>query len=414
MRLTGSRLTVRKMADGERYPFLLGPDGVPLWYPTLFATMVLRNASLSQNTIRGALDAIDAALSWADLRGVDLEERFRSAEYLSSLEVLSLASYLRQSRLAKQGNRSSERGARVVSLERARAGPSPPLPAVSKQVAYQRITYVAKYLEWLAMHAVEGVIAADRDSTARAKAMARQLREERPRTGRASRVTGRREFTEADAKKIRRAVEPGSAENPFTGSVQRRNELIVNLYELGIRRGEMLAIKVEDIDFDDQTILIPRRHNDPTDPRKDAPQAKTYDRRLPITSDLRDRIEDYILQARSRLPRAKTHGFLLVSHAKGSAGGAPLSTVALKKIVAKIASSSGLKELVGHRWRHDTATKQARLMKRNGKSEDEIRRALAYMFGWSETGSTVAVYLKAFIEEEARAASLDLQRVRKA
>jgi len=38
-------------SDGERYPLLIDGQGLPLWYPTLFTTTQVRNASKAPNTM---------------------------------------------------------------------------------------------------------------------------------------------------------------------------------------------------------------------------------------------------------------------------------------------------------------------------------------------------------------------------
>ena len=45
-----STLTIRVLEGGERAPFLLDDSGVPMFYPTLFTTVRLRNAGAAVNT----------------------------------------------------------------------------------------------------------------------------------------------------------------------------------------------------------------------------------------------------------------------------------------------------------------------------------------------------------------------------
>lgn len=45
--------------------------------------------------------------------------------------------------------------------------------------------------------------------------------------------------------------------------------IITMLNDLGLRAGELLAIKVTDIDFQAQEIVIERRHHDHEEPRCD-------------------------------------------------------------------------------------------------------------------------------------------------
>ncbi len=54
--------------------------------------------------------------------------------------------------------------------------------------------------------------------------------------------------------------------NPFSIDVQRRNRLmILLLYHLGIRGGELLNIRIQDIDFSSNRILIVRRADEQAD-----------------------------------------------------------------------------------------------------------------------------------------------------
>lgn len=48
-------LSVHVFGDGERVPMLHDGQGVPLFYPTLFATSKLRNAGAAVSTIRSKL-----------------------------------------------------------------------------------------------------------------------------------------------------------------------------------------------------------------------------------------------------------------------------------------------------------------------------------------------------------------------
>jgi hypothetical protein len=49
------RLSVHVFNDGERVPMLHDGEGIPLFYPTLFATVRLPNGGAAVNTIRNKL-----------------------------------------------------------------------------------------------------------------------------------------------------------------------------------------------------------------------------------------------------------------------------------------------------------------------------------------------------------------------
>lgn len=85
------------------------------------------------------------------------------------------------------------------------------------------------------------------------------------------------------------AITPGSATNQFEERHQYRNfALILTLYDLGARNGEIQGIKGRDIHAHGPApaLDIHRRHNDPDDVRCRPPVAKTRARRLPISAPL--------------------------------------------------------------------------------------------------------------------------------
>lgn len=62
-----------------------------------------------------------------------------------------------------------------------------------------------------------------------------------------------------------------------------------------MRSGELLQLKIEDIDLSENTIKIKRRHNDAQDKyRTIEPNAKTLERELPISENLANNIRNYI------------------------------------------------------------------------------------------------------------------------
>src|SRR5690606_31528417 len=116
-------------------------------------------------------------------------------------------------------------------------------------------------------------------------------------------------------KYIMKIVEPLNDHNPYTQSVRQRNYLLFKiLYDTGLRAGEILQLKVSDINFAQCEIMVRTRHDDPEDTfRKDEPNAKTLERDIPISESLRDQIREYVLKERRFIPNTQKHSFLFVS-----------------------------------------------------------------------------------------------------
>ncbi|MGP5564980.1 tyrosine-type recombinase/integrase [Vreelandella alkaliphila] len=142
---------------------------------------------------------------------------------------------------------------------------------------------------------------------------------------------------------VMRLADPECHYNPFTSLVRNRNYLMFQvLYETGMRAGEILQLKVEDIEFTDQIISVVRRHDDPGDKwRSIEPNAKTEERELPISFELSQALYNYIFNERRLLAEKLNHGFVFVSN-KGPSIGTPMSLSQFSKMVLKVAKNESL------------------------------------------------------------------------
>lgn len=175
-------------------------------------------------------------------------------------------------------------------------------------------------------------------------------------------------------------VEPLHKDNPYTTSVRQRNYLLFKiLYETGLRAGEVLQLKVSDINLTQCEIMVHNRHDDPEDTfRTDEPNAKTLERDIPISEDLRDQIRAYILNERRFIQNTKKHGFLFVSY-KGVTKGQPLSPIQFSRIVEKISINKELaqfikkngilvdKQVTRHGFRHNLNNRLSKAIDQNNK-----------------------------------------------
>ncbi|EBP6007011.1 site-specific integrase, partial [Salmonella enterica] len=187
--------------------------------------------------------------------------------------------------------------------------------------------------------------------------------------------------------KILEVINPRSAKNPFELYVRQRNELmILLLYHLGIRCGELLNIKLEDIDFQKNRILITRRPDEKEDPRHNQPLVKTYGRTLSLDRELVLKIHNYISFDRQKVSSSKK-GYLFLSYKPGPSRGLPISKSGYHKIIAQIASCDPLlHSLKGHQLRHTWNYNFSNLMDSLpvSISEEEQGRMREQQMGWKE------------------------------
>ncbi|GGP26764.1 hypothetical protein GCM10010971_25830 [Silvimonas amylolytica] len=202
---------------------------------------------------------------------------------------------------------------------------------------------------------------------------------------------------------------PESTENPWLSEgVRLRNHLIIRwLHDLGLRRGELLNIKISDINFQAEEVIIARRADDPEDPRKTEPRVKTRDRKLPLSSALCKLTHDYIAKTRRGIEKARRHPFLFVA----SGTGAPLSLSAVNDIFIelRLAFPEWFEQVTPHALRHTWNDRFSETMDTQRISEPDEQRMRSFLMGWSPTSQTAAGYTRRHIRIKAQRVSLEMQ-----
>jgi integrase len=208
-------------------------------------------------------------------------------------------------------------------------------------------------------------------------------------------------------------IDPQCEFNPFDMKVRQRNQLIVMiLHSLGIRCGELLNLRVEDIDFASQMLFIRRRADSIEDIRVNQPLVKTLERNLPMSDELTRLIHSYITGERKANIRKKKHGYLFITHKQGQTRGDPLSVPSYHKIIYRLRSiDSGLSQLTGHKFRHTWNYLFSKLMDESTEhvSEEMQEKMRSNHMGWEPGSGTAQTYNRRFIVKESVKAALKLQ-----
>lgn len=353
------KLSIHVLGDGERVPILHDADGLPLFYPMLFATTQLRNAGAAVNTIRNKCGDIVVLLRWEQRNGRDLINEFSNERFLSGADIDSLRDFahldMRYQAFATSAVDEHEPG--VVDFLESRIASRAPEATVGGQQHYNRISSIAQYLEFTA-----SVVTQHRNSPKIAQEisrMARALRKNRPRG------LSKLNSDEWDERSPPTALIDafmavgceGDPRNPFRHpDVRLRNSIIFELFRhTGMRRGELLSLRIDQIDLGHEpTIWVRRNHDDAHDPRPYQPVAKTKERPLPLTEALANKLDRYIMRVRANIVPARRHAYLFVSHRRGDTWGRPLSTSALNsQIFARMRSvDPAFKKVFPHAFRH--------------------------------------------------------------
>lgn len=381
------RTTSFSMSSGERYCLVIDRvTELPIYHPNLFITTQLRNKSDSFSTMLSAANNIAILLRFLEDRNINLEERILGRDLFETYELDDLRDFTQQrfSKVADEG-------------------------VVSSITHYMRLTTIAQYISWYANHLIK------LPSTVEARQIKRvetQIKSRRP-VKRGRNRDQDRSLDEVQLEALFEIIKVGSEHNPFGEQVQRRNRLmILILYYLGIRGGELLNLRISDINFAKHQLKIVRRADEKDDPRIQEPNAKTLERTIPLGELLSKELHEYIAGDRRKVTNAKRNNFLFITHKKGPTIGQPISKSSYYKIFNIVKSvAPQLYELTGHKLRHTWNRKFSEKMDSMDEpaSEEKQDQIRSYIMGWKQGSGTSTHYNKRFVQEQAQKAALALQ-----
>lgn len=388
--------------------------GLPAFYPNLYILTELRQTNMATATIERALREIMVLLDYLALCNIDLADRIRKGQLLSLGEIDGLARHCRQrfEQLQTQEQETAAGGVATTHLIQRRAHRHLiPFTEVSLPTAANRIRTIHAYLSWLVIVRLshQGLSEAVKMSLAQVRTDVLPILLARMPISKGRNAIGQRQGALPETmERFVQIIDPASLENPWRGEfTKKRNVLLLYwLWKLGLRRGELLNIKIRDIDFRANTVIVARRADDPEDPRKYQPRVKTRDRKLPLAPDLAAATNHYIVYERSRIPGAK-NPFLFVAEATG----APLSLSAINKLFRELRMKCPdlPDDFTAHVLRHTWNDDFSEHTDHKGLSDEITEKMRTYMMGWSPTSKTASVYTRRRIEEKARQASLEMQ-----
>ena len=322
------RLIHLVFSQGERYPVFIDEDGIPDFWITLYVTEILR-ASLKQTAIENTIRNLTHLKLWEEMNQRDLVSEFSQAKFLSEADIYSIRDHCLLStrdlrewlELKEKMNVSKLRVSHPTSMSH--------LQSVSKLHSGNRLVHIASYLHFTARSMLRmrpNFISV----TVQIDQMKKLLIAQKPKGQGGKGLT-----TDPDSKapppevfeKLMSVIKVDSPDNPYKNqSIRLRNSLMFEvLYETGMRSGEVLGLQIGDVDFQENKISIARRHDNPDDPRKRQPVAKTLERDIPVNTDLVRRLRNYVMDVRSKMITAKTPPFLFITHKRGRYQGHPLS-----------------------------------------------------------------------------------------
>ncbi|GAB1614857.1 tyrosine-type recombinase/integrase [Pseudomonas sp. NGC7] len=405
------------LSSGERLPVLIAlATGAPLFEPSVYVLSEIRATNRASNTIDQVLRSIMVLQLFLDSRGIDIQQRIRQGGVFRLNELDELVRYCRRPVADQLKRKSLPRAQESVprfSGESVRLVQRQSAPAeVAGHTAANRIRVIRDYLDWLVRYhmarylsgAVEGERLRNEWTSCKEALDARVPRHKGRNT------IGQREGLQAEvAERLLTVTSPTSPENPWKGEgTCIRNALLVRwFYELGLRRGEVLNVKIPDINFQSEELTVVRRADDPEDPRKEQPLVKTRDRKIPLSPGLCKLTHEYITNTRRAFEGARRHPFLFIAMGTG----APLSLSAVNAIFAELrnAFNGEFDTVTPHVLRHTWNDRFSVLMDRAKVSEAEEERMRSFLMGWAPTSKTSVNYTRRHVRLKAQQVSLAMQ-----
>ncbi|EFN5025605.1 tyrosine-type recombinase/integrase, partial [Cronobacter sakazakii] len=226
--------------NGERYCHVVNKDtGEPLYYPNLYITTQVRNRSESISTMKVIAGSISLLYRFFMRKEINIDERIQKKIFLAPHEIEDLIEFT--SFNFRDGEDDNFRSS-----------------IVKKPTKYFRITTIANYLEWLCKIHLSHT--GQKDTLKYILDFINNIKRKKPRNNDKYNMDIEKSLDKEQLDSLFSTLAPGSKLNPFSEKVQKRNNLIfLLLYCFGLRAGELLNLRIGDIDFAESTIAIRRR-----------------------------------------------------------------------------------------------------------------------------------------------------------
>ncbi len=406
-------------ASGERFPVLIdGDTGVPDFEVTLYVLTQLRTRNLSASTLTAATRSVMFGCQVLEYVGVNLQNRINQGKLLEPGEFDRLMDsfFWTQEKLREALSQSTEKPApnRVLSLESVRKS----VPAldnsqtINADTAATRLIYFRDFLKWKVDRSLFALTTTHENYqglTSAKEFMVGAINARMPKGSAKNDLDARQGLSSEETVLLLESVKLDSDRNPWKSEFIRvRNRLIVHLLlNLGLRKGELLGIKVGDMNLEKNELTIHRRADDFEDPRSIQPNAKTNSRILYVDQELASALHAYVVKYRQAVDGARRHPFLFVANGSG----APMSIAALDVVFSDIRNKfpSKFERLSAHILRHTWNDKFSEVMDKHGVGEAKEEEARSYAMGWKSGSGTAKVYTRRHVRKKANEVSLELQ-----
>lgn len=391
-----------KTSNSEDLSVLLDQNLRPAFWPNVFVTMEYRNAGLSSATALAVLRVLGMVETWGAARNIDVSELLTRGPFLSVEQAEDLALFLRLRR-NEQDTRAdgifTPKIRRVVNLESVRprsTSESSSEQAANPVEAAKRIRWVVKYLRFLLARRLSSGkrrSIEQKEFESNANRAISRLEALTPRANSSAYDESLGGLEAEVVSRLDEVLDPQKdhIDNPFTkGFVRDRNFLIWRfLRDTGMRRSELLWLRVEHVDYATRRVFISK--------------SKTAARTVPISERTVEAFHSFVLQHWSKAPPTSTrHGFLLISEKGGHLTAGSINDIleAIRDRVPGI--PSGFSPHVMRRTWNDRFSALVDGQPEEGRMAPEHEKQVRNrLMGWSQNSEMGARYSRRYIRKKA-------------
>lgn len=352
-----------QLESGERLPMLLDSQGLPV---VPVNEWVLSRKHKSLNTLSNNVQELTPLYVWLESRGEDLFGLIRSGRFWTEAFTSSLIEYLR---------RGQRKGKKVAKL------------AVRPDTFNKRLSTALNFLKWCFYSVLSDQELGGTRREAISKVQERLIYtlKDGYHSKEPSNSEVKKGITAAQARFLQDVLDPESTMLVSSPQTKLRNYLIVSLMLLlGLRPGEVLSLRLSDIEFGALTNVRVRRRKICAEDTRSCPASVKRAGRILVLDypRLEKLLNSYVMHAREiavRRANGKSNDFLFLSR-----DGKPLSESSVQAIFKRVRTAYPEKlpgNLSAKSMRHSFTNGLRRELKFQGRSDDEIRAILMYLRG---------------------------------
>jgi integrase len=378
---------------GERLPFMLRRDTRLPHVHAMEWVFKRRGARVASNTIEGELRVLNWLEWWLENEGLSMDDPFKFVDTFTPGRIeASLGPWFARD--------FSDRKVKKLS--------------VTPEVIRRRLDVASSYIDWRLDNAMRELSVRTESTKIQALAKIREsiletLADIAPTQSSSSQKEG---LSKSQVVRLLEMTEPTNSQNPWARgysdaalALRARNQLVIQLMLAhGARRGDLLKVCTADVKThgSEPALWIRRRPDDPVDPRRWEPNAKTCERILPLDPSLTRLVNDYIKNYRSKIPGHKKTPYLLLA----TNSGRPLSTRSVNDIFEALKPQ--FPGIHPHILRHTHNDCLEETCKQMGIGEAEATEHAMYLNGW--LGDNSGTYTQRSRREAAHKVSRKVQR----